>query len=494
MKKTRWLLLFSLLFISLLAACSNDKDKNKDIKVDNPTVKQKIKTGKSLTVVAKEATHVIDGHKIDVLTFDGSIPGTEIHVKQGEKVKITLKNELKEDSITMHFHGYPVPNAMDGVPGVTQNAVKPGQTFTYEFTATVPGTYWYHSHQHGVYQLEKGLYGTFIVDEAKKSDYDIDKTLVLDEWTTKKITSTTKHSHGSGSMDDMYQLYTINGETGDDIEKLSVKKGDKVRLRLINAGFTPKYFVLEGHKFKVIALDGNKVEKPSKLQNKVIKIGAAERYDIEFTANNPGDWKIKFISKSKKTQAKLDKMTMNIVYDKESMKHAKRQDRPVTDIQNTFDYTQYGIGRSKWFSLNDKFDVEYTMELNTTMSHHTFYTINNAIYPLTEDIKVKSGDLVKVTLKNYSPYDDHPMHLHGHTFQILSRNNEPVKGSPVYKDTVNLSPGEVIVLAFRANNKGIWMFHCHDLHHASGGMVTHLIYTDFTQDPSINKDEHNMPE
>ena len=106
-------------------------------------------------------------------TFNGSVPGPEIRVKEGENVKIKLKNELPEP-VTIHWHGLPVPNNMDGIPGVTMNAVQPGKSFTYEFKATVPGTYWYHSHQNSADQVDKGLYGSLIVE--KKMMRNIIKT------------------------------------------------------------------------------------------------------------------------------------------------------------------------------------------------------------------------------------------------------------------------------------------------------------------------------
>ncbi len=120
------------------------------------------------------------------------------------------------------------------------------------------------------------------------------------------------------------------------------------------------------------------------------------------------------------------------------------------------------------FSLNDKFDVEYTMDLNTVNADGEIsYTINGKSFPVTEPTIVKEG--VKVKILNHSPEDVHPMHLHGHFFQVLSKNGKPVSGSPLMKDTLNVLPGEEYEIAFKANNAGKWMFHCHDLGHASKG-------------------------
>lgn len=137
--------------------------------------------GKEYTITAQASNLKVSKDKtLPVWTFNNSVPGPEIRVKVGETVKIKLKNEL-EEPVSIHWHGYPVPNEMDGIPGVTQDAVVPGKTFTYEFKATIPGSYWYHSHQDSVNQLDKGLYGALIVEDPNDS-YDRDYTLVLDEW------------------------------------------------------------------------------------------------------------------------------------------------------------------------------------------------------------------------------------------------------------------------------------------------------------------------
>ncbi len=157
--------------------------------------------------------------------------------------------------------------------------------------------------------------------------------------------------------------------------------------------------------------------------------------------------------------------------------------------------TRYGQSSNSVFTLDQKYDLEYTMDLNTDQqSGQQVYTINGKTYPDTEKIKVKKGDLVKVRLVNNSKTDDHPMHLHGHFFQVLSKNGKPIEGSPIVKDTLNLKPGEEYEVAFVADNPGDWMFHCHELHHAAAGMVTHLQYTDYKSDFVPDPNAGNKPE
>ncbi|TCZ80247.1 multicopper oxidase family protein [Paenibacillus albiflavus] len=487
------------------------------VSASTQTSDSNIVDGKNLTLVATESSlEVKPGTTLPVWTFNNSVPGPQIRVKVGETVRVTLKNELPEP-VSIHWHGYPVPNAMDGIPGVTQDAVVPGKTFTYEFKATVPGTYWYHSHQDSVNQLDRGLYGSLIVEDPKEQ-YDRDYTLVLDEWMSMGLmdmsnmgnmngmdhssmpgmdhgnmnsnhgTNTSSDSPAAGSHDmSMYDIYTINGKTGDAINSLPVKKGDKVRLRFINAGYLTHKLHIHGHDYRIIATDGQPVNSPALISNQLIAIAPGERYDIEFTADNPGKWLIE----EHGDEDRMKNMRTVIAYEgsNSSVTSDWKEDQPL------FDLTKYGAATNMKFTLNQPYDHEETLNLNTSvLNGETVYTINDKVFPNTDKIHVQKGDIVKVKFINKSPKDDHPMHLHGHFFQILSKNGKPIEGSPIIKDTLNVKPGEEYVVAFEADNPGDWMFHCHDLHHASAGMVTDVHYSDYnsnyTPDPTVG----NKPE
>ncbi|MFD1130657.1 multicopper oxidase family protein [Paenibacillus sp. PDC88] len=489
---------------------TNTIDKN-SIKLTSATP---VINGKEFTITAQESNlEVTPGQVLPVWTFNNSVPGPQIRVKVGDIVKVNLKNELKEP-VSIHWHGYPVPNDMDGIPGVTQDAVVPGKTFAYEFEATIPGTYWYHSHQDSVNQLDKGLYGSLIVEDPDEK-YNKDFTLMLDEWMSSGEMDTSNQKsnnldnkiqiegmdHSNMNMDDMdmdgmdmaahdmsmYDIYTINGKSGDSIDKLTVNEGDKVRIRLVNAGYISHKMHLHGHDFKVISSDGQPINDPEVIKDQLISIAPGERYDIEFTANNPGSWLLEEHGDKSKN------MKTVIQYDGSD---TQKDNSNSSEDLRVFDLAQYGVLVNSNFSLDETtFDQEINMELNTEMRNgEMVYTINGKVYPDTEKLNVKKGDKVKVTFVNRSETDDHPMHLHGHFFQLLSKNGMPIKGSPIMKDTINVKPGEEYVIAFEADNPGEWMFHCHDLHHASSGMVTEVQYSDYqtnyTPDLSIeNKAE-----
>lgn len=519
----------------VLAACSNstpstNEHKGHDMggmttqKPDEKQVKpmsasgdptMKVLTGTTFTLTAKESMlHLDDKTMRTAWTYNGTVPGPQLRVKQGETIVVDLKNELPEP-VTIHWHGLPVPNHMDGIPGVTQNAVKPGESFTYKFTVDVPGTYWYHSHQNGVVQVDKGLYGSLVVEPKDVQPVNQDFTLVLDEWMKdENMSHGGGGGHGSMNMDSsdsdnghagmdmnstdmpmsdaemmplMYTIFSVNGKSGSAIQPLHVKEGEKIRIRLVNAGFLSHQLNLQGHEFKIVATDGQPIHNPPLVNGQLLNIAPGERYDIEFVANRPGSWLLE--ERSHNPGAKT--LSVPIVYEGFEKKTATpgTGDLPLVDI------TKYGEAAKSNYSLEDKYDVEYSMDLNTEMKHGVMaFTINGEKYPNTTPLNVKKGDLVKVKMVNKSPEDLHPMHLHGHFFQVLSKNGQPVSGSPLVKDTLNLLPGEEYVVAFEADNPGDWMFHCHDLGHASQGMVSEVKYEGFKPDFTIDPSANNMPE
>lgn len=464
----------------------SSKDSNNELSAKRTTEVDTL-NGKEFTLTAQTSNlEISSGVILPVWTFNNSVPGPQIRVKQGDQVNITLKNELPEP-VTIHWHGVPVPNAMDGIPGVTQNAVQPGQSFVYEFKADVPGTYWYHSHQDGVNQVDKGLYGSFVV-ESKEDNVDRDYTLVLDEWMSSGSSDMDMSSSEDHDMAMMYDVFTINGKTGSAVEKLIVKKDEKVRIRLVNAGFMSHNIHLHGHEFRVTATDGQPINNPTLVKEQLVAIAPGERYDIEFVADKPGQW----ILEDHGSDAPVKGMKTVIEYDGADA----GEDQPnESTALSVLDMSRYGQAGQSKFTLDQTYDLAYIMNLGTEQRvGKQVYTINEKTYPDTEKLEVKEGDMVKVRMVNNSETDDHPMHLHGHFFQVLSKDGKPLEGSPLMKDTLNVKPGEEYVVAFEADNPGDWMFHCHDLHHATAGMVTHLMYTDFKTDFVADQKAGNKPE
>lgn len=221
-------------------------------------------------------------------TYHGTVPGPMIRVTEGDQVRITLKNELPE-ATSIHWHGIPVPNDMDGVPPFTQKAIEPGETFTYEFTAAPAGTFMYHSHVDTDKQIMLGLYAPFIIDPKTPETVKpaVDEVLMLSEWTLGPDGETYPTMPMAGAEPN---YFTINGKSFPETQSITVKKGDVVRLRLAGIGQFTHPMHLHGASFKVVAVDGYPVPEAAQLTRDTIAINPGERYDIEFTATNPGTW------------------------------------------------------------------------------------------------------------------------------------------------------------------------------------------------------------
>ena len=214
-----------------------------------------------------------------VWSYNGTVPGPEIRVRQGERLRITVENQLAEET-TVHWHGLRVPNAMDGVPHLTQPPIAPGEAFVYEFEVPDAGTYWYHPHQRSFEQVGRGLYGPLIVEEREPIQVDRDVTWVLDDW---RLLQDAQISDDFGNfMDSSHNgrvgnTVTVNGRI---LESFPVRAGERVRLRLINAA-NARIFGLEfqDHRPQVIALDGQPVEPHAPPGGRMV-LGPAMRADL----------------------------------------------------------------------------------------------------------------------------------------------------------------------------------------------------------------------
>ena len=239
------------------------------------------------------------GATVKAWTYNGTVPGPELRVTEGDLVRVVFTNRLPEPT-AVHWHGLDVPAAMDGVPGLSQAAVPPGGTFVYEFTATNVGTRWYHSHQDAELQGPLGLYGPLVVDPKVPESvaYDREYTYTLSEWdlglTPAVATGAAPRPPGrpdvplSKQLD--YDLFLLNGKAHEAIPPIEVRQGERVRLRLINAGNLIHTMHSHGHSFKVVATDGNPVPAGLALTKDSVTLGPSERVDVELYASNPGVW------------------------------------------------------------------------------------------------------------------------------------------------------------------------------------------------------------
>ena len=230
---------------------------------------------------------ILDSVTVTAFTYNGTVPGPMIRVTEGDQVRFVVKNELP-DPTTIHWHGIEVPNAMDGVPNVTQDPIQPGETFTYEFIAKPAGTFMYHSHFEGDIQVMAGLYAPFIIDpkELEVSPPAVDKVLMISEWLQKD-----GQTFAAMPMQGMEpNFFTINGKSFPSTEEITVRKGERVRLRFIAIGQFVHPMHLHGVPFKIVATDGHPVPEAAQLTKDTVSVAPGERYDVEFVASETGQW------------------------------------------------------------------------------------------------------------------------------------------------------------------------------------------------------------
>ena len=226
---------------------------------------------------------IVPGRVVDLWGYNGSAPGPTIQVTKGDRVRIIVDNHLPE-ATSMHWHGFEVPNDMDGAPGSSQDPIAPGGRFVYEFTLNQVGTYFYHSHM--AMQEMMGMIGAFIMHpkEAHKPAVDKDFVIVLQEY------AILPNIDVPNSMNMEFNWLTFNGKSGPATTPLIVRHGERVRIRLINLGMDHHPIHLHGHQFVVTGTEGGRQPESTWGPGNTVLVGVAQARDIEFLANNPGDW------------------------------------------------------------------------------------------------------------------------------------------------------------------------------------------------------------
>jgi FtsP/CotA-like multicopper oxidase with cupredoxin domain len=428
------------------------------------------------------------GPDFTAMTYNGRIPGPEIRVREGEIIRVVLKNYLPEGT-TIHWHGVPVPNAMDGVPRVTQEAVMPGESFVYEFEAKPSGTYIYHSHFR--YQLDQGLYGALIIEPSRQREsYDQEYTLMLEDWVMKDgggAANTQRRSPmgmmGGGMMmrdrmggrrgfglmelpllEPMYDGYAVNGKVYPAVDPIVVNKGDRVKLRLLNPSSATLYELrLAGHAFTVTHADGNAI---MPVETDVLRIGMGERYDVTFTADHPGYW----LLAARESGYGEGELRIPVRY-----KGVDRKDPVPPEFHPGLRFATYLDFQALYPSEDPRTRVAdrfYPQRLSGGM-HSAFWTINGQVYPSSEPLVIQKGEHVGIIYWNQS-MRPHPMHLHGHFFKVV--NPFLPRNLWIMKDTIIVNPMRRVEIEFFANNPGRWFHHCHNLYHMEAGMANVVVY------------------
>lgn len=411
-------------------------------------------------VAAPSTVTLFDGRSFDVWAYNGQVPGPTLRVHLGDTVRISFTNKLAQ-ATTIHWHGVRVPNAMDGVPGVTQPPIAPGDTFLYEFTPKDAGTFWFHPHLRSSEQVERGLFGALIVEDATPPPYSRDELWVVDDWllTPEGTLNNQFNTRHDLAHDGRWgNMVTVNGQR---TPRLEVRPGERLRLRLLNVAngrvFAPDFSALDA---KVIAVDGLYAGRP--LSPAGFELAPGNRLDLDIT-----------IPSGARGQAftVFDRFTRQAIALAEIAVEGEpvstpRFESPARAHIPAWQRPEEPTPLRAEFRLNSRsggpFGIQWTIN-DAAMDHTT-----HALPEHRQHLPI--GQFSRLRFVNDS-FRLHPMHIHGLFFKVLARNGAPVD-EPHFRDTTLVHPKETVDIGTVPEDPGLWMLHCHILEHAESGMMT----------------------
>jgi FtsP/CotA-like multicopper oxidase with cupredoxin domain len=417
-------------------------------------------------VAAPTELPLVDGKPLAVWAYNGQVPGPTLRIRLGETLRVRFTNKLPQET-TIHWHGVRLPNAMDGVPYVTQPPVQPGATFTYEFTPKDAGTFWFHPHVRASEQIERGLYGVLVVEDAQPPAYSRDLVWVLDDWLldeSGQIAPAFNTRHDL-MMDGRWgNAITINGHTD---TVLHARPGERIRIRLLNTAngrvFVPDFGDLDA---MIIAVDGLYLRAP--IPARGFEMAPGNRLDVEVVFDHSG-------------AAPLE------IWDRFS---SRRPNKLATveldgDVVDTPRFPSPAHGKVPRWSEGLEEPIAHTFRLNARSGgpFGIAWTIDGVAFEghdhamaMAPSATLVRGKFARLHFINESPRI-HPIHTHGMFFRVLARGGTPVD-EPYFRDTVLIHPREEIDLGVVPTDAGTWMMHCHILEHAEAGMMTTISVKD----------------
>lgn len=413
----------------------------------------------------------------EVWAYNASVPGPELRFSQDERLRIEVDNALGVGT-TVHWHGVRVPNAMDGVPGVTQPPIPAkGGRFTYEFALRDAGTFWYHPHLGSPEQVGRGLYGALIVDEREPPAVDRDVVWVLSDW---RLDREARIVEDFGNFMDashagrIGNTVTVNGAVRESFE---LRAGERIRLRLINAA-NARIFGLDfrGHDPIIIALDAQPVE-PHRPEGGRVVLGPSMRADVLLDASGEPGASYTVVDDFYRRRAYR---LLDLRYAKDRMRgHAgaplpKLAANPLSEphlASAEHHRVEFGGGMmgnmpGMGVGMMPGMGMGTLARMAWTVNGQAMADNGHAHEPL---LKLALGRSYLLELVNDTQWH-HPIHLHGHVFRVLSRNGKAARHRE-WLDTVLLDPRTRAEIAFVADNPGDWMLHCHVLEHQATGMM-----------------------
>ena len=378
--------------------------------------------------------------------FNGSSPGPELRVRQGGTLAVQFENRTEQPS-AIHWHGIRLQNAMDGVPGLTQPLVQPGETFDYAFRVPDAGTYWYHSHHQSWEQVAKGLYGPLIIEERDPPEVDADITVTLDDW---RLDETGALMGGFGNMHDFSHAGRLGNFAMILPSQESVRLGDRVRLRLINTATARVFPVrIEGLDAKVVALDGMPLAAPRALSD--IQLAPAQRVDIIGDVAAQVDFL--FVARD----GLYEMGSLSLAGENAAPAATEISALPAADVATPADAPDQTLSlRMEGGAMGGRHAGDDIWAFNGVSG-----------LPETPFATFRRGETAVIDLVNDTAFP-HGIHLHGHHFHELDADG--ALGD--LRDTSLVERGTSRKIAVVFDNPGKWLLHCHMLGHQASGMKT----------------------
>jgi FtsP/CotA-like multicopper oxidase with cupredoxin domain len=403
---------------------------------------------------------IAPGKVVHTVAYNGRVPGPLIRWPEGKPILIDVLNRTQIPEI-VHWHGLQIPADVDGAAEEGSPMIQPGKQLRYAFTPQPAGFRWYHTHAFAGHNLRRGTYagqfGCFYIEPKSDSGaYDQEIFLTLHDWNAYLAAG------GDASMDAAYEYATINDRMLGFADPLQVREGQRVLLHILNASASLTHWLaLSGHDLTVIAMDGNPVPTPKSMP--AIRLGAAERVDAVATMYRPGVWILA------ETREDLRKMGMGIV-----IEYANQQGKPtwMEPPETVWDYGDFSELQATTHEPAQIIPLRFESKFHG-QGAVAAWTINGKSFPHTDTIMLREGRLCRLQMINQSG-EDHPLHLHRHTFAVRSLGGKPVGG--LNKDVVIVPGNTTLEADFTANNPGATLFHCHNQTHMDFGFMTLFQY------------------
>lgn len=413
-----------------------------------------------------------NGVSIRTVAYNGQVPGPLLRMREGVPVSIEVANATSTADL-VHWHGLAIDSLNDGAMEEGSPMIQPGRSLRYSFTPRPSGTRWYHTHAAAEGNLALGTYTGqfgFLLVEGKQDParYDQEFNLAIHHWEPSFVPMVQTMRERSANMpltsgsDVGYKYATINGHMLGAGEPLRVKQGQRVLMRLLNASATENVILaLPGHSFTVIAMDGNAVPSPKRVE--VLSLAVAERIDAIVEMNAPGKWVLGSILEKERD------MGLGVV-----VEYAGSSGSPVwkNPVVSDWDYTQFGKADSVP-EPEKSFELVFRDIGSVDGSPFDTWTINGKAWPHTDLLEVIQGKRYRLVFRNGSG-DQHPMHLHRHSFEVTQVGGKRMSG--LMKDVVNVMPLDSVAVDFVANNPGDTLMHCHQQLHMDFGFMQLVKY------------------